>query len=750
MARNDMVGLFWDDTPPPKAEKTEKQKRQPPNPIWLDPSYLPGLEEARQFPIKRMTIGEVSDAIARREHFLFDVESYPNYFLVVFTHTVTGAVFYLEEIAGVVSLDCQLLAWMLKSATLVGFNSINYDMPICQLAAHGWGPAKLWEATHNIIVNGFRGSDIMKEAKAKAITCDHIDLIEVAPLMASLKTYAGRLHAYRMQDLPFAPGIVLTPDQITITRWYCVNDTQNTELLRSCLEEHIDLRYTLSNEYKVDLRSKSDAQIAEAVIGNEYRRITGVRAQRPSIDIGTVYRYNVPHFIQFQSPLLQWALDTVRMALFIVDESGSVGMPEEVKALKLQINGSTYRMGIGGLHSSEQTAAHYTDAYNILFDKDVTSYYPFIILNQALSPKHLGEPFLRVYRGIVERRIAAKRAKNKVIADSLKIVINGSFGKLGSKYSILYAPDLLIQVTVTGQLSLLMLIERLELAGIPVVSANTDGIVIKCPRHMQDVMNAVVAKWEVDTGFSTEESRYMGVFSRDVNNYIAVKQKFDEEKKVWVEVPDGAKGKGAYNNPWASTKNTAEKLHKNPTATICVEAVAAFLTKGTPIVATVRGCQDITKFVAVRSVKGGAVKVWDRLPPPPHETEEDLIRMAGFTEINPGAWVAEGETIRKAKYAKEAYRIAVDQLSPPGRTDYVGKTVRWYYARDVVGELVYAKNGNKVPRSDGAKPVMVFEAGLPDDVDFEWYEAEAYRILEDIGVIPPSLLGHNGGPELEN
>jgi hypothetical protein len=45
---------------------------------------------------------------------------------------------------------------------------------------------------------------------------------------------------------------------------------------------------------------------------------------------------------------------------------------------------------------------------------------------------------------------------------------------------------------------------------------------------------------------------------------------------------------------------------------------------------------------------------------------------------------------------------------------------------------------------------MVFEAGFPDDVDFEWYEAEAYRILEDIGVIPPRLLGHNGGPELEN
>lgn len=736
MARNDMVGFFWDDTPPPKAPKAEKLKRQPPTPTWLDPSYLPGLEEARRFPCHVMSIGEVSDAIARRELFIFDVESYPNYFLVVFTHALSGGVFYLEEILGGEPLNYDLLTWMLKSATIVGFNSINYDMPICQLAAHGCDPSELWEATHNIIVNGFRGSDIMKERKFKAIQSDHIDLIEVAPLMASLKTYAGRLHAHKMQDLPFAPGTFLTPDQITITRWYCVNDTMNTELLRSCLEEHIDLRYSLSNEYKVDLRSKSDAQIAEAVIGHEYQRITGSRAQRPTIDIGTTYRYNVPHFIKFQSPLLQWALETIRNALFVVDESGSVGMPEEIKALQLQMNGSTYRMGIGGLHSSEQTVAHYTDAYNILFDRDVTSYYPFIILNQGLAPKHLGEPFLRVYRGIVERRILAKKQKRNIEAASLKIVVNGSFGKLGSKYSILYSPDLLIQVTVTGQLSLLMLIERLELSGIPVVSANTDGIVIKCPRHMQDVMNAIIAQWETDTGFPTEETRYMGVFSRDVNNYIAVKQTFDEEKKVWIEKPDGTKGKGAYNNPWASKKNSSDKLHKNPTATICVEAVAEFLTKGTSPVTTIRGCQDLTKFVAVRSVKGGAVKVWDRLPPPPHETEEDLIRMAGFTEVNPGAWILEGETVRHARYAKEAYRMAVDSLSPTGRTDYIGKTVRWYYAKDVPGELVYAKNGNKVPRSEGAKPVMDFTGQFPTDIDFEWYENEVYRILQDIAVMP--------------
>ena len=52
-----------------------------------------------------------------------------------------------------------------------------------------------------------------------------------------------------------------------------------------------------------------------------------------------------------------------------------------------------------------------------------------------------------------------ERSYLKTTSDTLKICVNGSFGKLGSKFSFLYAPELLIQTTMTGQLALLMLIE---------------------------------------------------------------------------------------------------------------------------------------------------------------------------------------------------------------------------------------------------------------------------------------------------
>jgi hypothetical protein len=123
--------------------------------------------------------------------------------------------------------------------------------------------------------------------------------------------------------------------------------------------------------------------------------------------------------------------------------------------------------------------------------------------------------------------------------------------------------------------------------------------------------------------------------------------------------------------------------------------------------------------------------------PPEHDTPEDLVKLAGFTEIQKDSWILPGETLREARYLHAAYDLAKEITRLPGHTEYVGSTVRWYYAKDVVGELVMAKSGNKVPRSEGAKPCMVLPDTLPDDIDYDWYITEAVRILTDIGARAP-------------
>ena len=651
-------------------------KRNPPEPVWLAPDYLPGLEEARQFNVPLMTdetlieLAQESLATGKRHRFIYDIECYGNYFLIAMVSTTLGQVTYLE-LSDDSSLNCDKLQWIFDKFCLIGFYSNNYDLYIASLARAGCSTATMKAATSAIIEEQIRGYLVLRQQKVKVLKTDHMDIIEVAPLSASLKIYGGRMHTSRMQDLPFHPDSVLTEPQRCITRYYCVNDLRCTLELYNALKPQLALREQMSQQYAIDLRSKSDAQIAEAVIGDGIQKLNRCRAHKPKIEIGTVYYYKPPTYLQYQTPLMQGVLNQVAITPFVVSEAGNIGLPANLAEMSILINNTSYEMGIGGLHSKEKKACHYAGTNYIMKDVDVVSYYPFVILNQGLYPAHLGPNFLMVYRRIVERRVAAKKAGDKVVADSLKIVINGSFGKLGSKYSILYAPDLLMQVTITGQLSLLLLIERMELAGIPVVSANTDGIVIKCPKALEQTMDAIVAQWEIDTEFKTEEQPYYGLFSRDVNNYLAIK-----DPSTWkpsFTTDDKVKTKGIFATPG---------LSKNPQNEICIIAIKEFLINGTPINETVRGCTDLTKFINVRTVKGGAVKL----------TEPDV----------------------------------------PGT--YLGKAIRWYYADDTTGDIVYAKSGNKVPRSDGAQPIMDLPPTFPTNVNYSWYEKEAYKIMGHIGL----------------
>lgn len=633
---------------------------------------------------------------------VFDCEVYKNYFLLSFLNTETGNARHFEQFGGH-PFDIDTVRKILKRYKLVSFNGNHFDLPLISAALQGADCAGLKRISDKIILNNAKPWALGLEPPA----CDHIDLIEVAPGVASLKIYGGRLHCPKLQDLPIEPDATITPEQRELLRRYCVNDLDTTYALYRSLEKQIALREQMGAQYGIDLRSKSDAQIAEAVIRKEVEHLIGDRLPKrdPFELAGKSFHYRPPAFIEFTSPLLQNALRVVSEAEFLIGSNGVVKMPKEVASLKLGIGRSTYQMGIGGLHSTEKSEAHFSDENHILVDRDVASYYPAIILNCGLRPSHMGQHFTKVYRSIVERRLEAKRTGDKVTADSLKITINGSFGKFGSPYSVLYSPTLLIQTTVTGQLSLLMLIEALESEGIPVVSANTDGIVIKCPRSKVSLLEVVVDEWELKTGFVTEEDRYLALYSRDVNNYIAIK-------------PNGHKLKGAY---------APAGMQKNATNEICTDAVVKYLRNGTSIEETIRACDDITKFVTIRTVRGGAIHGRSEFNNKALVGEKrELLARYGWNEIDRKTWESPtGEKMAMDLAYREATRITHEV--------YLGKAVRWYYAKGEAGAIYYKLNGYSVARSEGARPLMDLPDELPDDIDYDWYIREAQSILRDIG-----------------
>ena len=305
-------------------------------------------------------------------------------------------------------------------------------------------------------------------------------------------------------------------------------------------------------------------------------------------------------------------------------------------------------------------------------------------------------------------KISALEAEIKRLetqASSFKITTNGSFGKLGSKWSTLYSPHLMIQVTVSGQLSLLMLIEAIEAAGIPVVSGNTDGIVIKCPKVREPDLDAIVKAWERDTGFSTEETRYEALHSANVNNYIAVK-------------PGGkVKLKGAY---------AEAGLQKNPSNEICIEAISKYLVHGTPIEATIMSCNDVRKFVTVRRVQGGAVY-----------GGEVVTELTRSTKEAHNYVTRKGQKVTREEAGLPQHDVHDEVFTGFSGETYLGKAVRWVYSTISEGAIYYKSNGNKVAKSDGAFPMMELPEGYtpPWHLDRQWYIREANSMLVDMGTV---------------
>ena len=590
---------------------------------------------------------------------VLDCEVYTDYFLVMFKNIENGRYASYEMFEGL-ELNRSRVIQLMKEHTTVSFNGLGYDIHIITAALEGWPCDAIKRLSDEIIKSNLPAWVVAKDNNLRLKhDWDHIDVIDVAPGKAGLKIYGGRMGAPKLQDLPIAPEASISPQQRVELRRYCKNDLDTTEALYRQLEPAIKLREQIGAQYGgIDLRSKSDAQIAEAVIKYRLHEHTGRTYKPRKVAVGHECRYEDPKIVSFQTEELQGILNKILKTGFPVGSNGAVQMPEWLQKTKIKIGSTQYQMGIGGLHSCEKRQSVVAQPNQILADFDVASYYPSIILKLKLAPQGMGSDFLLIYQEIVTERLAAKARGDKLTADTLKIVVNGSFGKLGSMYSALYAPELMIQTTITGQLCLLMLIEWVESIGAKVVSANTDGIVVLCDRAREHWLEEVMFDWMLTTSFELERADYKSIHSRDVNNYVAVK-------------PDGkAKRKGVYAEP---------VLSKNPDFTIVTDAVATFLSKGTPVEDTIRTCTDPKAFVTVRQVTGG------------------------------GQW----------------------------RGEYLGKAVRFYYSNTVGADecITYAKNSNKVPRSDGAKPMMELPNEMPGDVDYVRYVEMAHEALKDMGVV---------------
>ena len=68
--------------------------------------------------------------------------------------------------------------------------------------------------------------------------------------------------------------------------------------------------------------------------------------------------------------------------------------------------------------------------------------------------------------------------------------------------------------------------------------------------------------------------------------------------------------------------------------------------------------------------------------------------------------------------------------------ELLGKAVRFYYSTaDDRAHIEYVKNGNKVAKSEGCRPVMDLPEETPRDIDRERYIEMAKKLLGEVGYV---------------
>lgn len=247
---------------------------------------------------------------------------------------------------------------------------------------------------------------------------------------------------------------------------------------------------------------------------------------------------------------------------------------KEVENLHVIINGFRFDFGTGGIHGAVTGVLRSTDERRIR-SLDVASYYPNLAICNNAHPQHLGETFCNVYQYLYQLR--KSEPKGSGANKALKLALNGTYGETNNKFSPLYDPKYTMAITINGQLSLCMLMEKMiNLCDARIIMCNTDGYEYIIAKNKVKLADNIVKEWEALTGLQMEGVEYESMYIRDVNNYIAVKD---------TGVPFAPKCfddiKGAIDSGVVKTKGAYEVLpfeklgwHKNHSSMVVAMAAA--------------------------------------------------------------------------------------------------------------------------------------------------------------------------------
>ena len=464
--------------------------------------------------------------IRNKTAYVYDIEVFKNVFHCTLLNTETEELIKFECSVRKNEMEEMCKFFLQPDICLVGYNNIHYDNPIINYCIEYFSNSKY--TYDKICMSIFNLSTIITKDKENIdkwkrwkyannfYTLDLLTMLYSQALRVSLKEMQVTMMYKNVQEFNCNWQIPLATTEIDSMIDYNINDVMSTyELLKRC-EKDIKLRLDIEDQYNIKCLSKDGVNIGMQILAEEYMRKTGIswnilkdlRSPADTINLNEI----ILPFIKYDTKILQ--------DLLIEMKSLTVSPGRKSYEKKFLLGDRVISVGVGGIHTINESEIIIPNEDEILVDLDVASLYPSMLLNFDFYPRHLGKEFKEVYADIRERRIKAKHAKDKVTDATLKLALNGLSGNLQNEFSWCYDPKAVMGIRINGQL--LLLTEKLMTLGITPIQLNTDGIFVKMPKSVYSEAMKICKEWENLTGLVLEEDRFKAFYQLAVNDYFGV------------------------------------------------------------------------------------------------------------------------------------------------------------------------------------------------------------------------------------
>ena len=611
-----------------------------------------------------------------------DVEVFKYDWIAVFLDTTTGT-FSVYHNANQAVRDYMDQPGLI----FCGYNNKHYDNWVLRAICCNAPPELIKQLNDFIIVEDRPGWEHWFIRKNK-FWFDNFDLMDDTQVGTSLKHIEAHMGwAVIESEIDFNLDRPLTPEEIESTIFYCKWDVKATAKL-----------LTMRKGY---LQAKLNVARTKGISDTKALSMTNARLTAAFLDAVATERYDEREYRYPDN--LDLSLIPPEVIRFF-DRLHDTSIPSKElfnSKITIDVDGAEAVIGFGGIHHARPNYSEEASGKRVIRNFDVASLYPSLMVYNGYTSRNIpsADRFAEVYH----TRLKAKQTGDKFTANTLKLILNTTYGASLASTNPLYDPLMGRSVCITGQLYILELAMRYlrDTTTVRIIQLNTDGIMISIEEDEMPIIYRINDEWQTKN-LILEEDRLKFIVQKDVNGYIAVYEN-GKVKTKGAYVTYGVAGAGAFSI--------------NNNHTIVKKAVIDYFVNGTPVEDTILSCEDIHEFQIIAKAGGGYKSVY-RVP-------------ASF-EVFKKCWTKENRT-RDSRGKLVNPRFTWDNYIGP-RSE-VQRVNRVYAARDPnMGTLVKVKPDGTVGKIGGLPDSVIIDNKNQltlDSVDKSWYINLAKKYISD-------------------